>query len=55
MSSVITKVTELFAQDKLAKLTLNELKAFLGSHKLPVSGKKAELIARVQGVLSRPV
>jgi hypothetical protein len=45
------KVKDHFAKSQEQKLSVNELKNFLTARKLPVGGKKADLISRVQTVL----
>ena len=42
------------ASGDLAKLTVKELKALLKEKGLPVSGKKAELVARLRGAWAAP-
>eukprot|EP00951_Prasinocladus_malaysianus_P023910 scaffold204752_cov20-Prasinocladus_malaysianus.AAC.1 len=42
----------LAASGKLKTLKVPELKAFLSMHKLPVGGKKEDLIARITSYLS---
>ena len=43
----------LAAQGKLTSLTNPTLKAYLASNRLPVSGNKADLIARIESHLAR--
>lgn len=43
----------LIVQD-LSKLTITELKARLKAHRLPLSGKKADLVVRLSGTTAEP-
>ena len=53
-AAVEVKVASLRAEGKLSRLTLPELKTWLKAHKLPVGGKKADLIVRLEGASSLP-
>ena len=48
-AAVEIKVADCKARGKLGSLTVPELKTWLKAHKLPVGGKKADLVARLQG------
>ena len=51
VSQVQAKVMELFAEGQQQKLTLPEIKCFLRARKVPVGGKKADLLVRVKDLL----
>ena len=52
-AAVAVRVTSCAAEGKLASLTVPELKTWLKTHKLPVGGKKANLVSRLSDSLSR--
>ena len=47
------KIAQKQKEGKLAELTVPEMKCFLKGRKLPVGGKKADLIARLEGCLAK--
>lgn len=53
LAEVEKKIQEKFAAGKLADLSIPQLKCFLKAHKLPVGGKKSDLIARVEPLLTK--
>jgi hypothetical protein len=53
LAEVGRKIQEKFAAGKLADLSIPELKRFLKARKLPVGGKKSDLVARVEPLLTK--
>ena len=53
LAEVEKKIQEKFAAGKLADLSIPELKCFLKARKLPVGGKKSDLVARVEPLLTK--
>ncbi len=53
LAEVERKIQEKFAAGKLADLSIPELKCFLKARKLPVGGKKSDLVARVEPLLTK--
>ena len=53
LADVERKIKEKFAARKLQDLSVPELKCFLKAHKLPVGGKKSDLISRIEPVLAK--
>ncbi|KAL3154065.1 hypothetical protein ABBQ32_013608 [Trebouxia sp. C0010 RCD-2024] len=54
LAEVEKKVCEKQAAGRLQDISIPELKCFLKARKLPVGGKKAELLARVEPLLAMP-
>ena len=52
LAAVETKVRRKHAEGKLDVLTIPEIKCFLRAHKMPVGGKKAEIVARLAACLA---
>jgi len=50
-SVIETKIPDLARENKLDTATIPELKAYLKSKNQKVSGKKSDLVARVQSLL----
>ncbi len=53
LAEVEKKVQEKFAAGRLQDLSIAELKCFLKAHKLPVGGKKSDLVSRVEPLLAK--
>ena len=53
LAEVERKIQEKFAAGKLADLSIPELKCFLKARKLPVGGKKSDLLIRVEPLLTK--
>ena len=53
LAEVEKKIQDKFAAGKLADLSILELKCFLKARKLPVGGKKSDLVARVEPLLAK--
>lgn len=53
LAEVEKKIQGKFAAGKLADLSIPELKCFLKARKLPVGGKKSDLVARVEPLLAK--
>ena len=53
LAEVEKKIQEKFAAGKLADLSVPELKCFLKARKLPVGGKKSDLVAKVEPLLTK--
>ena len=53
-AQVQAKIMELFATGQQQKLNLPEIKCFLRARKVPVGGKKADLLVRVRDLLKTP-
>ena len=53
LAEVEKKIQDKFAVGKLADLSIPELKCFLKARKLPVGGKKSDLVARVEPLLAK--
>ena len=53
LAEVEKKIQDKFAAGKLADLSIPELKCFLKARKLPVGGKKSDLVARVEPLLAK--
>lgn len=53
LKAVTHKILEKHRLKSMADLTIPELKCFLKSHKATVGGKKADLITRAQGLLTK--
>ncbi|KAL0019186.1 hypothetical protein WJX77_001417 [Trebouxia sp. C0004] len=53
LAEVEKKIQEKFAAGKLADLSIPELKCFLKARKLPVGGKKSDLVTRVEPLLTK--
>lgn len=53
LAQVEKKIQDKLAAGKLADLSIPELKCFLKARKLPVGGKKSDLVARVEPLLTK--
>lgn len=51
-SSMEQKVLDLFARNLEQKLSVNELKSYLRAKKMPLTGRKGDLISRLHAHLA---